>query len=170
MATATNSDYAAGMSIEGWVAANRSIDSTVFDNNCAPTIDFVQLKLHQLFVADHEGRKDYPIRVIGEFDNGYCKMPVFSIIYPGVVEIRICLQNPSVPWSWVASVKSEQPIDTDFRELFEQDKPADFDDFGDGWDHPQFKVDDEEFSLELDGEHELYTFCWLLTRELGINH
>lgn len=55
MATATKTEYAAGMSIEEWVATTRPTDSTFFDNICAPTIDFVQLKLHELFVADHEG-------------------------------------------------------------------------------------------------------------------
>lgn len=170
MASATNTDYATGVPFDEWIAANRPHDPRLFDDTCiSSSAQSFLPKLHELFVADYEERKDLPIRVIGEHDNGYQKVPVFSIFFPGVVEIRICHKYPAVSFGWFASVKSKQPIDIDFGDLFDREEPTDFEDFGDGWHLPQFGVDDQEFSLEVHGEHELHTFCWLLTRELGIN-
>lgn len=170
MATATKSNYDAGLPLDEWVAAQESTDSPLYRDMCGNAVDLIEYMLHRLFIADHEGRKDFPVRVIGEHDYKGHKVPIFSIISPGVVEVRLCHKIPVVSFDWVVSVKSKQPIDIDFRDLFDQEERADFQDFGDGWDLPQFEVDGQEFSLMLDSEHELYTFCWLLTRELRINH
>jgi len=168
MAAATKIDHAAGTSLQEWAIAHEPSDEMIFKSAYWGQIKFIRDVLSQLFYpGSYEEWEANPVHVVGEHTSKSIKMPVFSILVPGIVEVRLRYNC----FNWVVSVKSEEPVNIDFLDLFDAEAKQELvyaEGFEARWVFPPFSVDDQEFSFSVGSDYILYTFCWMLTRQLGI--
>jgi hypothetical protein len=156
-----------GTPLEEWASAHESLDGMVYQNAYRSQIGFVQDRLSGLFFGSYEEWSTHPVRVVGEHRSQSIRLPVFSILVPGELEVRLRGNFHD----WVVSVSSTASVPDVFYELFERDarQPLECSEgFDPDWVFGPYTENNRQFSLRLSNDLRLYVFCYLLLGGLGM--
>lgn len=117
--------------------------------------------------------KDGTIHVISEHRSKSIDLPVYS------VSARFAGNNGFISlvfrnnfYDWKVSVDTNVDVNADFKDLFKQDEEIHAcycEGFPEERVFRSYSKDHKMFTVELSSSYKVYTFCWLITRALGIS-
>jgi len=131
---------------------------------------FVRDTINHLFYENsdsgYEELKANPVLVINTHTSKSIKLPVYKI---NLKKYKLSMIIRNNFYDWKVSVVSEQEIDVDFMELFEEDKtinPIYCEGFSKEQVFKSYKDDKKRFTIEIHDKNRVFTFMYLLNNYL----
>ena len=165
--TAAMAKHDEGTPLHQWAVAHEPGEEMIYKNGYWDQIMFIRDRLSALFFGSYKEWEAHPVRVVGEHTSKSIRLPVFSIMIPGKLEVRLRANFHD----YVVSVDSAAPVPDNFYDLFERSERQPLhscEGFEPEWVFGPYANNNEQFSLRLGNEFQLYTFCYLLHAGLGL--
>jgi hypothetical protein len=149
-----------------WCRVNEPEDKMLWKPGYWEQVVFIRDTVNPMFYSTYEEYKDNPVMVINTHRSKSITLPVYEI---NLKQYGLKLIIRYNFYDWKVSVISDIAIDADFMGLFKENENINSlycEGFKDEQVFQSFKENKKQFTVEIRGRYELFTFMFLLNNFL----
>jgi hypothetical protein len=149
-----------------WCRVNDPEEKMLWKQGYWEQIMLIRDTINPLFYSSYEEYKDNPVMVISTHRSKSIVLPVYEINLKQYA-LKMIIRNNF--YDWKVSVISEKTINADFMGIFKEDENINSiycEGFKDEQVFQSFKENKIQFTVEINGRYELFTFMYLLNNYL----